>query len=144
MVVSTKTRYGMRFLAELSLSYGVKTLSLKEVARRQELSLKYLSQIVIPLKNAGLITSVRGSGGGYSLAKEPGEISLKTIVEILEGGLELIDCIERDDACGRAGACPTQWVWNGLSRAMSSYLEELTLGDVKNRMKENEVIEYFI
>ncbi len=144
MKLSTKTRYGLRFLSETSRFYGIRTTSLKEIAHNQDLSLKYLSQIVIPLRNAGLITAVRGNTGGYALAKPPIEITLREIFEILEGGVDLVDCLDDEIPCGRESACPTQWVWKGLSKTMATYLDGITLEEIRMKLVENEAIDYSI
>ena len=144
MVISTKTRYGMRFLAELSRFYGIKTVALREVSEKHSLSLKYLSQIVIPLKSRGLIVATRGTSGGYSLTKPPAEINLKEVVETLQGGLDLVECVADEQECRKSEKCPTQWVWRGLSDAIGEYLEKLTLEDIKNRLNDQQQIDYSI
>ena len=95
MKLSTKGRYGVRLMFDLALHYGEGTVSLKDVAKRQGISEKYLWHLIPPLKNAGLINSTRGSQGGYVLAKPPHLISLKEILLVLEGSMCLVDCTEQ-------------------------------------------------
>jgi Rrf2 family protein len=87
MKISTKIRYGTRAMLELACHYGEGPIELKEIAKRESISLKYLEQVIVPLRTAGLVKSVRGSKGGYSLAKPPSDICLNDLIEILEGPL---------------------------------------------------------
>src|SRR4030065_2254437 len=93
MKISTKIRYGTRAMLELASRYGEGPIELREIAKRENISPKYLEQVIIPLRTAGLVKSVRGSKGGYSLAKPPSEILLKDVIEVLEGPLDLIECL---------------------------------------------------
>ena len=144
MKLSTKTRYGLRFIAETSKFYGIRTVTLGEIAKNQNLSEKYLSQIVIPLRNAGLINSVRGNAGGYSLTRPPAEITVRSVFEALEGGTDLVDCTLTPEACPRKEDCSTEWVWSGLSEAITVYLDSLTLEDIRTRIMSGQPIDYSI
>src|SRR5512136_68398 len=118
MKLSTKIRYGSRAMVELASHYGEGAIELKEIAKKESISLKYLEQVIIPLRTAGLVKSVRGSKGGYSLGKPPAEISLKDLVEILEGPLTLVDCLGDPKRCERSASCVTREIWNEVSEAI--------------------------
>ena len=130
MKISTRTRYGVRLMFELALFNGVKGISLKDIASNEGISEKYLSQIIIPLKARGLIISFRGPYGGYALARDPSEISLREIVEILEGGLSILDCLNNSSLCKRSTKCPTRGVWELLNSKIIQTLEAVTLRDL--------------
>lgn len=104
-------------------------MHLTEVARREGLPLKFLEQIAIPLRQAGLLMSVRGPKGGYLLARPPKEISLAEVVGLLEGE-ELTDCLTDAQSCHRAGSCPTRRVWQEAGQAFYDKLKSITLADL--------------
>ncbi|WP_296010018.1 Rrf2 family transcriptional regulator [uncultured Adlercreutzia sp.] len=128
--ISTKTRYGMRFMIDLALNQGDGRVALKDVAERQGISKKYLEQVVAPLAAAGLLSVTRGNQGGYALARPADAITLADIVAASEDGLELLDCTSALSACERAGSCPSRRVWEGLQDAIAAYLEGSTLADI--------------
>jgi Rrf2 family protein len=105
---------------------------LREVAKRQDLSAKYLEQLIIPLKAAGLIKSVRGARGGYALGEKPEDISVGQIIEILEGGLSLVDCVGDPKGCEREAGCPTRDIWIQMSQRLLEELSSLSLKDLLN------------
>src|SRR5512138_597369 len=127
MRISTRARYGLRLMLELALQHGKGPIFLKDIARSQDISEKYLSQIIIPLKASGLVTSFRGAHGGYILQGDPAGITVRQIVEVLEGDLSLVECVTNPASCDRAAQCVTQDVWCRVSQAMSETLEGLTL-----------------
>ena len=94
MKITTRSRYGVRLMLELARNFDKGQVLLKDIARNEEISEKYLSLIIIPLRTAGLVQSTRGAHGGYSLTRPPEEITLKDIVQVLEGGISLVDCVE--------------------------------------------------
>src|SRR4030042_5989418 len=118
MKISTKIRYGARAMLELASHYGEGPLELHEIAKKENISLKYLEQVIIPLRTGGVVTSVRGSKGGYSLARPPSEICLNDLVEILEGPLNLVDCLRDPKRCERSAACVTREIWTEVSGAI--------------------------
>lgn len=128
--ISTKTRYGMRFMIDLAQSQGEGRVALKDIADRQGLSKKYLEQVVAPLASAGLLDVTRGNQGGYRLSRDASAITLADIVAASEDGLELLDCMGSLSACERAEDCPSRRVWGGLQVAIGDYLSGLTLADV--------------
>jgi Rrf2 family protein len=103
---------------------------LREIAKRQDLSVKYLEQLIIPLKAAGYIRSVRGARGGYTLARKPDKISVGQIIQVLEGGLSLVDCVDDAKVCEREKNCPTRDIWLRMSERLMEELSSLTLRDV--------------
>jgi Rrf2 family cysteine metabolism transcriptional repressor len=140
MKISTKVRYGARAMLELALRYGEGPIELKEVANKENISLKYLEQVIIPLRTAGLVKSVRGSKGGYALAKPPSEICLNEMVEILEGPLSLIECLHDPKTCQKVRTCVTREVWQKVSDAINGIFRSVTLEDLVNRKREKEGI----
>ncbi len=136
MKLSTRARYGVRFMAALAREYGKKSLFLNEIAAKEEISGKYLSLIVIPLRTAGLITSLRGAHGGYSLARSPGEITLCDIVEALDGETCLVRCVKQPLTCNRAAICPTRDVWSVLGDKIRESLKSITIAELAQKNKE--------
>ncbi|MEE0706356.1 MAG: Rrf2 family transcriptional regulator [Adlercreutzia sp.] len=130
MKISTKTRYGMRFMIDLAQYEGEGCVALKDVAERQGISKKYLEQVVAPLVAAELLTVTRGNQGGYRLARPAAEITLADVVAASEDGLDLLDCMGTLSVCERAEDCPSRRVWGGLQDALTGYLEGRTLADV--------------
>ena len=136
MKLSTRGRYGVRLMLDLALHYGNGPIYLKEIAGRQGISEKYLWQLINPLKTSGLIHSQRGAHGGYLLAREPGSISLKEILQVLEGSLCLVDCVDNPSLCDRSDSCISRDVWGEASREMQRTLEKTTLAEMVLRQKE--------
>ncbi len=114
-------------MLELALHHRGGPLPLKTMARHQGISAKYLEQLLIPLKGAGMVKSVRGARGGYLLAMEPGNIRLSAIVRALEGPVAIVDCVEDPDCCSRQPACVAHILWKRLNRIMEDYLDGITL-----------------
>jgi len=110
MKLSTRTRYGVRLMLALARNHGQGSVFLRDVAKAEEISEKYLSQIIIPLRGAGLVSSSRGVHGGYALARSPAEITLRQIVAPLEGDC-LVDCVNNPAACPRVLTCASRDVW---------------------------------
>lgn len=117
---------------------------LNEIARKEEISEKYLSQIVINLRGAGLIRSIRGAHGGYLLTKDPALITLKDIVEVMEGGLDIVDCLSDEENCSRSEQCLTRAVWNKVSQAIKDTLSEINLSELSKQINKNKEPMYFI
>ncbi|MCM8812849.1 MAG: Rrf2 family transcriptional regulator [Candidatus Omnitrophica bacterium] len=132
MRVSTRTRYGMRLMMQLAAVYDNHQVFLKDIARAENVSEKYLSQIVIPLRVSGLINSFRGAHGGYALARSPAQITLREIVVALEGNLYLLNCAKTPERCDRSSACVTRALWNELGEMIAGWLEMKTLADLMN------------
>ena len=131
MWISTRAQYGMRALVEVALG-GDRPTSLKMVAERQGLSQQYLEQIFARLRRGGLVESVRGAHGGYRIAHLPSSIDALEIVELLEGSLVPVVCIEDEKACDRVGNCATEGLWRRVDAAVRSVLSGTTLADLMN------------
>ena len=146
MRISTRARYGTRLMLELAIHYDSGPVFLKDIAKAEEISEKYLSQIIIPLKTAGLVNSFRGARGGYILAKSPLKINLKDVVEVLEGGLDLLNCIKNPSNCSRVSGCTTRDVWNLLGETIAQKLQAITLDELAraHKKKEEKVVTYNI
>ena len=129
MWVSTKAQYGMRALIEVAVG-GDRPTSLKTVADRQELSHQYLEQIFAVLRRAGIVESVRGARGGYRLARRPDRITALDVVELLEGSVAPVTCIEDEETCERVGACSTEPLWREVDQAVRRVLGGTTLADM--------------
>jgi Rrf2 family cysteine metabolism transcriptional repressor len=135
MKLSTRSRYGLRLMIALAMSYGGGPRLLKEIADTEELSEKYLGQLVIPLKSAGFISAVRGAKGGYELARDPEDISPLEIVNVLEG--DLFTREEHTPASPGTLRSASE-LWEKLRRAMTEVLSSMTLGDLaRNAGKKN-------
>ena len=111
MKLSTRGRYSTRLMLELSLRYDTGPVLLKDISSAQDISLKYLGQLIIPLKVAGLIKSTRGSHGGYFLARPPGKIKLIEILTAVEGTLDIAECIKSPEICYRSKNCVARKIW---------------------------------
>lgn len=135
MKLSTKGRYGVRLMIDLAAHYGEGPILLREIAKREEISEKYLSNLVNPLKATGLVEATRGVHGGYVLAKSPDEITMQEIVEVLEGPLCLVDCVERRTACSRTSRCIAHDLWKETAEGMAQVLRKYTLADMVARQR---------
>lgn len=136
MKLSTKTRYGTRMILDMAEHYGNGAIQLGEIASRQNISLKYLEQIIRPLKQANYIKSFRGAKGGHMLTRAPEKITVGEIVAILEGGDTLIHCDKEPDECERVDSCLTRYLWMEAASAMFQRLSAITFADLLN-LKED-------
>ncbi len=127
MNLTTKMRYGSRVMVQLAGGFPDETISVKEMAREQNVSEKYLERIIAALKARGLVKSVRGVGGGYLLSRQPGEIRMLDVFEAVEGPTALVACVDDADECERSSFCPTRGLWVEMTRAMTDVLERTTL-----------------
>ena len=127
--VSTKGRYGTRLMLNLARHYNSanKAVILRNVAEEEEISIRYLEQIIIPLKIYKLVKSIRGAGGGYTLARRPSEITICEILEALEGSCALVDCVEDKEFCDRLPTCAAYEIWNEASQLLKNYFKKVTL-----------------
>lgn len=131
MKISTKGRYALRMMLDLAQNQGDNYVALKTVSERQNISKKYLEQIVPVLSRAGLLIANRGYNGGYRLSKEPKDYTVAEILNLTEGSLAPVSCLEKDpQGCSRSAFCPTLPLWKGLQRAISDYLGSVTLSDL--------------
>jgi len=127
--VSTKGRYGTRLMLNLARHYssGNKAVILRNVAEEEQISIRYLEQIIISLKINKLVKSIRGAGGGYTLARKPAEIKICQILEALEGSCGLVDCVDDKDFCDRLPTCAAHEIWKEASQILKNYFERVTL-----------------
>lgn len=135
MKLSTKGRYGVRLMIDLAAHYGEGPVLLREVAKRQEISEKYLSNLINPLKATGLLAATRGVHGGYVLGKAPSEITMKDIVQAVEGSVCLVDCVEKPAGCNRTPFCIAHELWQEAAEGMVQVLEKYTLADMVERQR---------
>jgi len=138
--LSTKGRYGTRLMLNLAHNYnnGNEAVILKSISDNEEISIRYLEQIVIPLKISRLVKSIRGAGGGYTLARHPSEIKVSEILHALEGSCCLVDCVEDPDYCDRIPICASYDIWKEASNLLKDYFDSITLQDlVKLSDKKN-------
>jgi len=138
MRLSTKGRYGARAMLDLALNFGKDPVLLRDIARRQEVSEKYLEHSISALRKAGLVRSVRGARGGYILAKSPSEIRLSKIMEVLEGSMAPVDCVDDPQVCHRANLCVTRDIWVKMKEAIDNILKSTTLQDMVEQQKGKE------
>ena len=140
MKVTTKLRYRLRAMIELALNEGEVVL-VKDIAEREGISRKYLDSLLAELKNAGLVRSIRGAKGGYTLAKPSDQISIDEIACALEGAPNLVDCVEDPSFCSRYEICIANEFWKSLSEVMQNFLKKTTLAELakKARQKQEQV-----
>lgn len=140
MKISTKGRYAIRMMIDIAQNSRDGNVSLKDVADRQGISLKYLEQIVIMLSRAGLLRSQRGAQGGYRLVREPDQYSVGEILRITEGSMAPVACLENElNDCPRVDFCPTIKLWTGLYKTMIEYLDSVTIADLLNDSSESDM-----
>ena len=135
MKLSTRTRYGTRALLELAMHEGKEPVSLKDIARLQQISLPYLEQLIAPLIAGGIIHSTKGPRGGISLARQPGEIKLSEITRLLEGPVTTVECVDDPGVCSRSGFCAARDTWSELQDVVNDYLKTVTLQDLAEKQK---------
>ncbi len=130
--LSTKGRYGTRLMLNLAQHYqnGRESIILKNVSDEEDISIRYLEQIIIPLKIGRLVKSIRGAGGGYILAKHPSEIKLSEILHALEGACCLVECVDDKDYCDKIDECAAYEIWKKASYLLKDYFDKTTLQDI--------------
>ena len=138
MKLSTKGRYGVRAMVDLALHYdkqddNQEAIPLHCIADRQDISEHYLEQLIAPLREAGLVNSVRGANGGYLLAKEPTDITVKDIIRELEGPIAPVECVEKEagSSCENVEDCITRLIWKKLRNSINEVLDSITLEDLR-------------
>ena len=138
MKLSTKGRYGTRAILELALHEGSQPVLLRDIAQRQQISLAYLEHVISPLIAGGILRSIKGPGGGITLNRKPSEIRLSDVIQLLEGSVAPVDCVDNPDICDRSSSCVTRDVWCELKDVMREVLESTTLKDLVERQKLKE------
>ena len=144
MKLSTRTRYGMRAVLELAENYGKGPIQLKIIAQHQEISAKYLEQLMTILKSAGIVNSVRGSKGGYMLAKAPMQIKLSDVFYCLEGPVVTVECVDNESYCTRTNDCVARQIWAEVQKAVIGVLQSKTLQNLVDRAKDKKALDYHI
>ena len=138
MKLSTRSRYGLKAVVDIAARNG-KSVSIKSMSERLEISENYLEQLIIKLKKAGILNSVRGAGGGYSLREPPEDITVGKILNILEGSLYPAKCLDDDDTtCGYGvcNPCATKGVWEKIYESVTTVVESITVMDLVNEHKK--------
>ncbi|MFC1634116.1 RrF2 family transcriptional regulator [Planctomycetota bacterium] len=144
MKLSTRTRYAVRAMIELAKNDANRPLQLKIIAKRQEISVKYLEQLMAVLKSAGLINSIRGSKGGYVLARAPNQIRVSDILHCVEGPIATVECVGDSNRCSRAADCAAREVWKRVELAIEDVLKSITLQDVADMALNTKQSDYQI
>lgn len=135
MKLSTKGRYGVKAMVDLAIHYGESPISIKSISQRQGISEYYLEQLFSALRKAKLIKSIRGAQGGYVLNKLPEEITVADIMEVLEGPIEISDCVE-GTTCNNGNCCATRIVWQKIKTSIEDVTTSVTLKDIVNDYNE--------
>ncbi len=137
MKISTKGRYGLRLMLELAANYTKGNIPLKYISQKQNISDKYLEQIINSLGKAGLVKSARGSQGGYRLAYPPEKISVGSILRTLEGSLSPVPCLDGENECEKRNSCLTLPLWEELNDAIKNVVDQKSLSDLLKDMPDN-------
>ena len=130
MKLSTRGRYGIHAMYDLALNVDCGPQSIKSIAEREGIPEAYLEHLIALLKREKLVVSTRGAQGGYMLARAPEQITVGDVLRALEGGLNLVDCLEEEDACGKSCACPSRIVWLKLRDGLNRIVDGITLRDM--------------
>lgn len=138
MKLSTKGRYGLRALLDMAIYQNNGPVTLNNIAERQGISEGYLEQLMMPLKRAGIVRSVRGAQGGYLLSKDPKDVTVGEIIRVLEGPIAPVACVNEDfpEVCERSGSCVTRLVWEKVRDSISEVLDSFTLEGLVQESKK--------
>jgi Rrf2 family protein len=143
--ISTKGRYALRMMIDLAEHKDEGFITLKDIAERQNISKKYLEQIVPLLNKSNILKTNRGYQGGYMLAQSPDKFTVWDILNFTEGNMSMVSCLETDDnTCPRNEYCMTLPIWKGLNKVVSDYLKGITLQDILDQYKKNDINVYII
>jgi Rrf2 family protein len=138
MKLSTRGQYGTRALLDLALHHEEEPVLLRDIARRQQISLRYLEHLITPLIAAGIVRSTRGPKGGISLIKAPEEIRLSEVIQLFEGSMAPVECVDNPEICTRSELCATRDIWGEIKKAIDGVLESTTLQDLVEQQKRKE------
>ncbi len=148
MKISTKTRYTVRALLDLAVNDKGKPSQIKDIARRQDLSVRYLENLFSALRADGILTSSKGKGGGFSLSRAPSRINILDVIQAVEGKLILVSCIESDSFCQRYADCITRNIWKKANNRLKEFFKSITLKnlieDYKKKVKNKNQDMYYI
>ncbi|MBE0479384.1 MAG: Rrf2 family transcriptional regulator [Dehalococcoidia bacterium] len=136
MKVSTRGHYATRAMLDLAAHYGRGPVLIRDIADRQGVSSRYLEQLMMPLKAAGLVRVARGARGGFALARQPSEIRLLDIITVMEGSTAPVECVDDPGVCSQSDACLTRQVWTDMKAAADRVLRSTTLQDLLQRQGE--------
>lgn len=138
MKLSTKGRYTAKAILDLALNYGNGPVYLRDIARRQGFSQRYLGQLIIPMAQAGLVKGFRGRRGGFVLTRPPSKITLSQVIQTSEGQISFEECVENPEKCSKSGKCVIRDIWSETTEAVESILKSTTLQDLIERQAEKE------
>ncbi|MGB9677103.1 MAG: RrF2 family transcriptional regulator [Candidatus Ratteibacteria bacterium] len=146
MRISSKTRYGLRALVQLAECFKGKPVKIEEIAKKQNISEKYLEQIMLQLKKSGFVEGIAGSKGGFILSKNPEEIKVIDIVVALEGDISPVFCVDNPQLCNLSNICSSREVWKGLKEKIYEFLSSIKLSDLikLSEAKKKEILDYQI
>ena len=145
MKISTRGRYALRFMIDLAVHNTGGYITLKDVSKRQNISVKYLEQITALLSKYSLLNSVRGPQGGYKLSKTPDKYTVGEILRITEGNLAPVACLEQDEnTCEKKDSCPTLSMWQGFYKVVNDYFDSILLSDLVKNVKIEPILDYVI
>lgn len=146
MKISTKGRYALRLMIDLAQHDRNTCIALKDIAERQNISMKYMEQITSLLCKAGFLKSIRGAQGGYTLARESNTYTIGSILRVTEGNLAPVSCLENEtNLCARVDFCPTLSFWQGLEKVINDYTDSVTLEDlVQQNLEINRTLDFTI
>lgn len=144
MKLSTRTRYGVRAIIELAGNQDGGPTQIKVIAHKQDISVKYLEQLMAVLKSAGFVSSVRGAKGGYILAKSANQIKLSDVFNALEGPVTTVECVENENYCEKVADCVARQLWAEVQQAIMGVLQSVTLQDLVDRTKDKRTLSYQI
>lgn len=130
MKLSTRGRYGIHAMYDLAEHYGDAPQSIKCIAERQGIPEAYLEQLIAILRREKLVVSNRGAQGGYRLVRRPDEVTVGEVLRALEGGLNLVDCLEEEESCGKTCACPSRIVWMKIRDGLNRIVDGISLQDM--------------
>lgn len=136
MKLSTKGRYAVRAMLDIAMQGNENPVMLRDISERQEISQRYLEQVMIALRTSGLVKSVRGSGGGYELSRQPADIKLADILQVSIGELCLVDCVKNPANCSQSLTCAARDVWAEVGQSINGVLESVSLQDLADRQRE--------
>ncbi|HUV44645.1 MAG TPA: RrF2 family transcriptional regulator [Dehalococcoidales bacterium] len=138
MKLTTRGQYATRALLDLALHQDDEPVLLRDIAHRQQFSQQYLEHLITPLIAAGIMTSTRGRKGGVSLGRLPEDIGLDEVIHLLEGSVEVVQCVGNPGVCHRSHLCAVRDVWEELKKAIDGVLQSITLRDLVERQKNKE------
>ena len=148
MKISTKGRYGLRILMDLALHQTEKPRLIRDIAKSQQISEKYISRLVIALRKAGMIRSVRGVNGGFHIAMKPEDITLLDVIEVMEGPLSIVDCVSAPRKCAHSENCAPREIWCKLNEDIRDLMRHTTLADIlaayKKQNAQDGIFDYCI